>query len=151
MHHNHKKCVESALLNAEKICAQNNIRLTKSRKRVLEIVLQSHKAAKAYDVLEVLAEEDKSAKPPTVYRALEFLQQNSLVHKIESLNAYVACNSAQHKHEVGNYFLICNNCGEVEEFFDKSIHSLIEQNAKNTNFKLGQQTVEIKGICGECA
>lgn len=50
------------------------LRLTALRRRVLELVWQSHKPLGAYDILAVLSEQDgRRAAPPTVYRALDFL------------------------------------------------------------------------------
>jgi Fur family zinc uptake transcriptional regulator len=158
MKHNHNKCFASAISSAENLCEKLGVRLTKSRKRVLEIIWQSHKATKAYDILEILSKEDKSAKPPTVYRALEFLQQHCLVHKIESLNAYVGCANNVNdtifadktSHALGGQFLICNKCGVVTEFFDEKIYSLVSQNANNHNFKPTLQSLEVHGTCKDC-
>jgi Fur family zinc uptake transcriptional regulator len=76
------------------LCAQKGLRLTALRRRVLELVWQSHKPLGAYDILAVLSEQDgRRAAPPTVYRALDFLLENGLVHRISSLNAFVGCDA----------------------------------------------------------
>jgi Fur family zinc uptake transcriptional regulator len=90
--HDHSHCVHSALSEADTLCAQKGLRLTALRRRVLELVWQSHKPLGAYDILAVLSEQDgRRAAPPTVYRALDFLLENGLVHRISSLNAFVGC------------------------------------------------------------
>ena len=71
--HQHHQCISQALESAQEVCAQRGVRLTPLRKRVLELVWQSHKPLGAYDILEVLSREDgRRAAPPTVYRGLDF-------------------------------------------------------------------------------
>ena len=53
-------------------CAAH-LRLTPVRRRVLEILLEEHRALGAYDILARLAEEGLGSQPPVAYRALDFL------------------------------------------------------------------------------
>lgn len=53
------------------------MRLTALRRRVLELVWQSHKPLGAYDILAVLSEQDGRRAAPTVYRALDFLRKTA--------------------------------------------------------------------------
>jgi hypothetical protein len=80
-------------------------RLTPLRRRVLELIWNSHLPVKAYELLSQLAQERAQAAPPTVYRALEFLQDAGLVHRIASLNAFVGCGEPLAGHV--SQFLIC--------------------------------------------
>ena len=50
--HDHDKCINTALQNAEDICAQKGVRLTEQRKQVFEYIWESHKPVKAYEILE---------------------------------------------------------------------------------------------------
>ena len=52
--HDHSHCVSNALSEADAICSRQGLRLTVLRKRVLELVWQSHKPLGAYDILGVL-------------------------------------------------------------------------------------------------
>ena len=49
-HEHHDQCISQALESAEEVCAQRGVRLTPLRKRVLELVWQSHKPLGAYDM-----------------------------------------------------------------------------------------------------
>jgi Fur family zinc uptake transcriptional regulator len=146
--HDHSQCVTSALTQAEALCHQQGLRLTDIRRRVLELVWDSHAPAKAYEILGQLHKENPRAAPPTVYRALDFLLEVGLVHRIESCNAYVGCGNPATPH--GGQFLICNKCHAVAEIDDPQITRLLSQEAAQLNFKADQQTVEIHGICPEC-
>ncbi|MEJ0059912.1 MAG: hypothetical protein WDM79_10225 [Terricaulis sp.] len=69
------------LSEAERRCSDAGESLTPLRRRVLELLMDHHGPAKAYDLLSQL---DAGAKPPTIYRALDFLVRMGLAHRIES-------------------------------------------------------------------
>jgi Fur family zinc uptake transcriptional regulator len=147
--HDHRHCVRDALRMAEEICAADGGRLTAVRRRVLELVWQSHKPAKTYDLLAMLEKESSAAKPPTVYRALDFLAQHGLVHKLESVRAYVGCSHPADAHTC--YFLICDACGQVEECCDEAIVGAVAARAKKAGFAIARQQLEAHGTCRACA
>ncbi len=66
--------VETFLNDAEALVMRRGGRMTRIRRKVLRLLLESAEPAKAYDLLANLDGEG-SAKPPTVYRALDFLQE----------------------------------------------------------------------------
>lgn len=143
----HTECVEDALTKADKICQKAGARLTKTRRRILEMVWQSHQPRKAYDLLTELSQEETgSAKPPTVYRALDFLQEMGLVHKVDSLNAYIGCNG-QHTHQ----YLVCQQCGDVADIHDHTLAEAVLKKAAENGFRVSNPTIEIKGQCKRCA
>jgi Fur family zinc uptake transcriptional regulator len=142
--------VHTALTEADALCARNGQRLTALRRRVLELVWQSHKPLGAYDILAVLSEQDgRRAAPPTVYRALDFLLDNNLVHRIASLNAFMGCNHPEHAHQ--GQFLICRECHIAIELEQASISEAISLGASNVGFRAEGQTVEVVGVCSACA
>ena len=147
--HDHDHCVSSALAEADALCARAGVRLTALRKRVLELVWQSHKPLGAYDILGELTEQDgRRAAPPTVYRALDFLLENGLVHRIASLNAFIGCNRPEHPHQ--GQFLICRNCHTAIELEQSIVSEAINQAAHSVNFQVEGQTVEVVGLCASC-
>lgn len=147
--HDHSHCVHTALSEADTLCAQKGLRLTALRRRVLELVWQSHKPLGAYDILAVLSEEDgRRAAPPTVYRALDFLLENGLVHRIASLNAFTGCNHPTHVHQ--GQFLICRECHAAIELQNPTISEAVTTAAAGVGFAVEGQTVEIVGVCSGC-
>jgi Fur family zinc uptake transcriptional regulator len=119
------------------------------RRRVLELVWESHEPVGAYALLEKLSQEGFGSAPPTVYRALEFLRDNGLIHKLESKNAFIGCNDPRHPHD--GQHLICARCGSVTEIADDEIIDAIRASAAAAGFAVERQTVEISGICRACA
>jgi Fur family zinc uptake transcriptional regulator len=146
--HDHDRCIDAALDRAGELCGRRGARLTRLRRRVLELVWQSHAAVKAYDLLAELGRKGAAAKPPTVYRALDFLMAHGLVHRLESLNAYVGCPQPDAPHD--GQFLICEACGQVSEFAAPAIQDAIEIQAAGLGFAVGQRTVEVRGVCRDC-
>lgn len=63
------KSTKELLAQAEKLCAQRNVRLTPQRLEVLRLMSLQQGAISAYDLLDLLRESEPQAKPPTVYRA----------------------------------------------------------------------------------
>lgn len=147
--HDHSHCVHTALSEADALCAKNGQRLTALRRRVLELVWQSHKPLGAYDILAVLSEQDgRRAAPPTVYRALDFLLDNNLVHRIASLNAFMGCNHPGHAHQ--GQFLICRECHVAVELEQAIISDAIKASANQVGFRAEGQIVEVVGVCAAC-
>lgn len=147
--HDHGQCVDSALVSAEAACEERSLRLTKLRRRVLELVWSRHTPMKAYDILEQLRKEGRAAAPPTVYRALDFLLEAGLVHRIESLNAFVGCGGPGTPHF--GQFLICRRCNTVAEIDVPAIARALVADAQRLGFHADRQTVEIKGLCSDCS
>ena len=146
--HDHGHCVEQAIEAAEQICRQKGLRFTAQRRRVLELVWNSHKPVGAYDILDSLNQGGNKAAPPTVYRALEFLIEAELVHRLDSLNAFVGCSDPGVSHS--GQFLICRSCKSVAELDDVQINATVDKMAAGLGFTAISQTLEIQGLCQNC-
>lgn len=145
--HDHAACVGSGMKAAEDACAAQGLRLTKGRRRVLEILLQEHRALGAYDILGMLADEGFASQPPVVYRALDFLVANGFAHKIQKLNSYVACTNPCANHTP--VFLICSSCETVVEAA-ASLSATLGKVAEGVGFTIETTVVEAEGICPSC-
>lgn len=147
--HDHQDCVHSALATADALCASNGARLTPLRRRVLELVWNSHKPLGAYELLSRLTDEGHKPAPPTVYRALEFLLEQKLVHRIASRNAFIGCSHPGREHS--GYFLLCDACSNAEEITaDSALGQAVAQAAATADFALRSQTLELTGLCRHC-
>ncbi len=147
--HNHEHCVATAIGVAENLCRDKGLRFTRLRRRVLELVWNSHRPVGAYDILSQLSKEGKAAAPPTVYRALDFLIEAHLVHRLDSLNAYVGCADPSSAHD--GQFLICRQCRSVAELDDTEIQSMVDRKAASLGFTAVHQVLEIQGLCESCS
>jgi len=145
----HTHCISDAISNGERICAENGLKFTAIRRKVLELVWQSHKPVKAYDILKKLPKGEGAPMPPTVYRALDFLLSNGLIHKINTLNAFVGCSHPGPNNQC--YFLICSHCDEVTECCTSKLGNAIGRSAKDNAFTTESVSLEIQGKCQACS
>ncbi len=146
--HKHAHCVTSALQAAESLCAQKKLRLTPVRRRVLEVLLERHRAMGAYDVLDRLRAEGFGSQPPVAYRALDFWVGAGLVHKVQKLNAFVACTHPSSGHQP--VFMICRGCDTVAEGTADPADSAVERAASAAGFRIETTVREVEGLCPKC-
>ncbi|MCC1493164.1 transcriptional repressor [Cognatishimia sp. F0-27] len=147
--HDHSACVTEALTSAEERCAERGLRLTPVRRKVLEILLQEHRALGAYAILDLLRDAGYGSQPPVAYRALDFLAEHGFVHKIERLNAFVACVHPGEVHSPA--FMICRMCDTVAETQSATSGSMLGSAAKASGFQIERTVMEAEGICPACA
>ena len=146
--HDHTACVDTALAAAERRCADEGLRLTPVRRKVLELLLQQHRALGAYAILDELREAGFGSQPPVAYRALDFLTAHGFAHKIERLNAFVACAHPGDNHSPA--FMICRVCDAVAEAHSTPAKGALGAAAKAAGFRIERTVVEAEGICPAC-
>lgn len=146
--HNHTSCMAGALEQVETTCRESGLRLTPIRKRVLEILLEEHKAMGAYDILDRLRAENRNAQPPVAYRALDFLVSHGFAHKLQRLNAFIACCHPDDAHTP--IFMICNKCDSVAEADIGEGINAVDRAANELGFKIDRRVIEAEGLCPAC-
>jgi len=146
--HDHAICAEDALARADDLMARQGLRMTPVRRRVLQILLEAHRAMGAYDVLQRLAAEGFGNQPPVAYRALDFLEEHGLAHRIRRLNAFAACMHPGEAH--APVFLICTGCNIVAEAPSAGVGAALGQAAAGVGFAIDRATVEAEGRCPAC-
>jgi len=147
--HDHRGCVAAALAAAERRCDAAGVRLTDTRRRVLELIWDAGRPVGAYDLLDLLAGDRGRVAPPTVYRALDFLMEHGLIHRIESRNAFVGCTRPEERHS--GHFLLCRRCGATAELDGARIDAALGEAAAALGFRIEHRTVELAGLCPVCA
>ncbi|OJY25416.1 MAG: Fur family transcriptional regulator [Rhodobacterales bacterium 65-51] len=146
--HDHHLCSDAVMSQAEAMLAASGARLTPVRRRVLEILLEQHRAMGAYDVLQRLAAEGFGNQPPVAYRALDFLVEQGLAHRIQRLNAFTACMHPGEAHAPA--FLICQGCNTVAEAPAAPVRAALESAAADLGFTVERASVEALGLCPAC-
>ncbi|QGX99265.1 transcriptional repressor [Roseovarius faecimaris] len=146
--HDHKSCITSGLSAVDRYCDARGLQFTPVRRRVLEILLQEHRAMGAYDILDILRAEDLGSQPPVAYRALDFLVRHGFAHKIERLNAFIACAHMGQDHTPA--FLICRGCDAVAEAHADPAGGMLGRAAAESGFAIEQAVVEALGLCPSC-
>lgn len=147
--HDHAHCCVSGAAAADALMAARGARLTPVRRRVLEILLESHRAMGAYEVLDRLVAEGLGRQPPVAYRALDFLVEHGLAHRVQRLNAFAACQSPGGDHAPA--FLICRGCHKVAELPASAVRAELAQLGRENGFAVERTTIEALGLCDACA
>ena len=146
--HNHAQCMHHGLKAVEEACAERGLQFTPVRKRVMELLLEGHRAMGAYEILDVLRAEGHGSQPPVAYRALDFLVTHGFAHKIERLNAFAACMHPGEDHTAA--FLICRSCDAVAEAYADPAKGLLGGAAQQTGFEVETAVIEAIGLCPNC-
>jgi Fur family zinc uptake transcriptional regulator len=139
---------EAALVLAEEYCRERGEKLTPIRRKVLELLLTSGRATKAYSLLDDMRQIHPGSAPPTVYRALDFLLSAGLVHRIESINAFTVCHDlTQCQHGI---LVVCQQCGNVTELHQPKLRQALVLQIQDAGYRLASEEIELKGLCSDC-
>jgi Fur family zinc uptake transcriptional regulator len=146
--HMHGDSQEAALTLAEEYCRERGEKLTPIRRKVLELLLNSGRATKAYSLLDEMRQIHPGSAPPTVYRALDFLLSVGLVHRIESINAFTVCHDlTQCQHGI---LVVCQQCGTVTELHQPKLRQALVAQIEDAGYRLASDEIELKGLCAAC-
>lgn len=133
-------------MDLETYLKNNNIKVTKGRLNILEILLNSEDALTVDYIYEQCKKRGLSIDLSTVYRTMEMLENKKIVDKFnlgEGKYNYKIRKEA-HKHR-----LECSLCHKEVEIDCPMLQ--IEEIIKNkTGFTLMEHDLKIKGICDEC-
>lgn len=148
MHGARGESQEAALTLAEEYCRERGEKLTPIRRKVLELLLNSGRATKAYSLLDDMRQIHPGSAPPTVYRALDFLLSAGLVHRIESINAFTVCHDlTQCQHGI---LVVCQQCGNVTELHQPKLRQALVAQIEDAGYRLASDEIELKGLCSAC-
>jgi len=146
--HAHGASQEAALALADEYCRERGEKLTPIRRKVLELLLNSGRATKAYSLLDEMRHIHPGSAPPTVYRALDFLLSAGLVHRIESINAFTVCHDlTQCQHGI---LVVCQQCGTVTELHQPKLRQALVVQIQDAGYRLASDEIELKGLCSAC-
>jgi Fur family zinc uptake transcriptional regulator len=140
--------LEAALAMADAYCRERGEKLTPIRRKVLELLLTSGRATKAYSLLDDMRQIHPGSAPPTVYRALDFLLSAGLIHRIESINAFAVCHDlTQCQHGI---LVVCQQCGNVTELHEPKLRQALVAQIEAAGYRLAGDGIELKGLCAQC-
>ncbi len=133
-------------MDFDKYLRKKNLKVTKARIAILDIVFNNTKGSTAEEIFENCKKFGVNINQSTVYRALEIFTESNILDKYpdnEGTFVYVVRKEA-HKHIL--QCSICHKEVEVECPF-KQIEVLLED---KTGFKLTDHKLIMEGICEEC-
>jgi len=140
---------EEVLENFKKLLRTNNLKYTKQRELILEIIYNNDGHFTPEDIYNLIKQTYPTVKLgiATVYRTLTLLEESGIVSSISfgvQGKKYEFGLTDHHDH------LVCIECGGIEEFIDETIEKRQEEIAKKHNFEMRDHIMKIVGICQAC-
>jgi len=140
---------EEVLENFKKLLRTNNLKYTKQRELILEIIYNNDGHFTPEDIYNLIKQTYPTVKLgiATVYRTLTLLEESGIVSSISfgvQGKKYEFGLTEHHDH------LVCMECGKIEEFIDDTIEKRQEEIAKKHNFEMRDHIMKIVGICQAC-
>lgn len=128
---------------------KNQLSVTDSRKKILELFLQSDSALAHHDI-EVKTKEKFDRV--TVYRTLQTFMDKGIIHTIPTNDnsiKYALCkdNCEQGHHHDDHVHFICSTCGTTTCL--EEIH--VPEIKLPRGYKTDQTEVIVSGVCKECS
>ncbi|MCA8982961.1 MAG: Fur family transcriptional regulator [Planctomycetaceae bacterium] len=130
--------------------ATRNQRLTPEREIIVDEVFSNHEHFDADQLVARLSQRGlkKRVSRSTIYRALQSMDEAGLLRKVARPNG-----SEIWEHDYGypqHDHLICRKCGELEEFHNEQIKTLLASVADQHGFFMEGHRLEVFGVCEKC-
>lgn len=136
------------------ILHQHNLKSTKVRKVVLDLLLDSNVAMSHNHISDVLKTQNQEIDKVTLYRTLNTFVEKGLAHKVatEDRNWLYAiydddAEHANHEHEHAHF--ICLNCDKIY-CFPVDENTLYMHNKELQGFEVQQTEIRLHGRCPVC-
>lgn len=131
----------------EKLRAKGH-RLTKARKSIIDIFLNSRTPLTVPALKSLMEERNLNVNRTTVYREVDFLKGQKMIREIQfndGLRRYEISPDNHHHH------LICIQCQKVECVeMERCLKTAEEKLSEDNNFRIIKHSLEFYGICAEC-
>jgi len=129
--------------------ASRRLKMTRSRRAILEEVLAVRGHFTADDLLLHFRRRGRAVAPATLYRTLARLVEAHLVHRIDMSKGQARYEPmfGRHHHD----HMICLKCGKIFEFESREIERLQAASCRRRRFHLLEHTHQLRGHCAECA
>lgn len=144
-------CKWFAIIIAVKTIAvikQRGNRLTKPRKAISTILLQTKFPLTIKEIMNQLKKNDVYTDTVSIYRTVKLLLNLRCIQQIEfgdGKKRFEAVKENNHHHHI-----ICDKCGKVEEIFFKDENYFALQLKKKTQYKIHRHSLEFFGLCQNC-
>ncbi len=123
-----------------------NLKVTKGRLAVLELLNSSKVPMNAEQVFEKIDKRDVPSFT-SLYRILNQLADEDFLKKNLFSNGLLYYETANLGHR---HFIICSNCGKISSIEKCPLHEFDEAAAKETGYVVEYHNVELVGLCPEC-
>ena len=132
----------------EEYISVNNLKITKQRRTVLKIFLESKDHVSVEELYNTVLKTEPKIGLATVYRTLALLTKSGLALEMDFGDGQKRYESSyrslHHDH------MLCTECGKILEFNHPLIEKYQEEIAKQKNFKITSHKLDLFGLCKNC-
>lgn len=129
------------------VCHKQGLKLTNSRRSLIQHLARADRPMKAYDLAVAISEGRSTTYPPVVYRILEVLRGQGCAHKLTSINSYVLLDP---RAPAPSAYLVCEKCETVEVTSGAGIPKSLVSTAEQKGFAPRSTSLEVIGLCRGC-
>jgi Fe2+ or Zn2+ uptake regulation protein len=135
-------------MDIEKCLRKYNIKVTRARLNILDILSKSEDAINAEGIFEICRQKNVNVDLSTVYRSLELFQIKKIVRKIDLGQGEYRYSIIRKKHK---HILQCKICHKQIEI-DCPMQQVEEIIKSKTGFVFEEENLDFKinGICKDC-
>ena len=132
----------------EEYISVNNLKITKQRRTVLKIFLESKDHVSVEELYNTVLKTEPKIGLATVYRTLALLTKSGLALEMDFGDGQKRYESSykslHHDH------MVCTECGKILEFNHPLIEKYQEEVAMQKNFKITSHKLDLFGLCQDC-
>ena len=123
-----------------------NLRSTRQRKAVAEVLATITKFSSAQEVHSILFSRGEKVGLATVYRTLQALAETGAIDVLRNDGEalYRACSNDHHHH------LVCTGCNKTTEISAPEVEIWTEKIAREQGYVISGHTIEVFGLCKNC-
>ncbi|CAB1252014.1 transcriptional repressor [Clostridium sp. WLY-B-L2] len=135
-------------MDVEKCLRKYNIKVTKARLNIMDILCKSEEAINAESIFKKCKEKNVNVDLSTIYRSLELFEIKKIVRKIDLGQGEYSYSIIREKHK---HILQCKICHKQIEI-DCPMQQVEEIIKSKTGFVFEEEKLDfkIKGICRDC-
>ena len=132
----------------EEYISVNNLKITKQRRTVLKIFLESKDHVSVEELYNTVLKTEPKIGLATVYRTLALLTKSGLALEMDFGDGQKRYESSYMS--VHHDHMVCTECGKILEFNHPLIEKYQEEVAKQKNFKITSHKLDLFGLCEDC-
>ncbi|MFC1925854.1 Fur family transcriptional regulator, partial [Chloroflexota bacterium] len=131
-----------------KTLRSNGYKITRPRRKILDILDQMDKPLSPYGIQKLLRDDGNYLDHVTIYRILDLLCTLNLAHRVLSVGGFKKC--TLNDEEGCHRYMICRICGDLQEFADTALCDMENKVADKFGFQTEHHQTEFSGVCSFC-
>lgn len=125
------------------------LKFTRTRHLIYEEIFSDKTVhPNAYEIHRRLKSKGEKVSLATIYRTLRLFVKSGLVSEVD-----FGENHSHYEPEISHAahgHLVCLSCGEVKEFSNEKVQSILKKIGKESQFKTDKFSIQVFGYCQNC-